>query len=81
MRLPRNKPEWQWLGVKAAAIGGAALVAWLLVCGCSTVSKPVAQLGGAAEQVSNTVAAVEQPAVEAVKSATWMMTEAATELP
>jgi hypothetical protein len=50
----------------------------LLACGCETVRKPVAQLGGAAEQVSNTVAAVEQPAVVAVKSASWALTEVAS---
>ena len=50
----------------------------VLTLGCETVRKPVAQLGGAAEQASNTVAAVEQPAIEAVKSATWALTEIAS---
>jgi ABC-type transporter Mla subunit MlaD len=56
----------------------ALALAFLQLCGCETVRKPVAQLGGSADQVSNTVAAVEQPAVEAVKSASWALTEVAS---
>jgi hypothetical protein len=37
VRLPRNKPEWQWFGVKAAAIGGMLLVCWLLA-GCGAIN-------------------------------------------
>lgn len=46
--------------------------------GCRSLDQPVRQIGGAAQSVSGTVAAVREPSVEAVKSASWALTEAAS---